>query len=1079
MLSSYSTAQKMLSLLIDSLQDHAIFLIDSQGSIVTWTPGVLRLLGYEEHEFLGQNAQFILTETDRESGLLQTELQLAAQHGRSEHEHWHQRRDGSLMWGGEQVLALRDENGQIEGFAKILRDQTQQKNSAEALRETQQRLQISLDSGRIGTWEWDIQNNRLVADHNVARLFGLSLEESVGCPVENYLRVIHPDDTQQLFAVSQQAIQNQSPFSCDCRILQRDGQTFWIEASGHIQVDSLGNAAFINGVVFDISSRKRAEAAFGESEERYRTLFEAIDSGFCVIEVIFDANEHPRDYRFLEVNRAFESQTGLQDAVGKTAREMVPNLDEFWFQTYGKIALTGEPIHFEANADAMGRVFDVHAFRFGITNERRVAVLFTDVTQQRQQQRTLQLLVDLNRATQPLTEADEVMAVTARFLGEFLGVNRCAYAEVEADEDHFVITGDYTRDTFSIVGSFQMASFGEDVLRLMREGQPYIVENARTDPRITHNLAAYEQIEMLAVVCVPLQKDGRFVAAMAVHQKVPRQWTPDEVELIRLVVNGCWEVIERARAIRNLRASQARLSFMAESMPQKIFTSSASGEIDYFNQQWMEFTGLSFEQIKGWGWRQFMHPDDLKRTDEAWSTALQTGQLFQIEHRFRRADGEYRWHLSRAHAMRDEHDKIVMWLGSNTDIDDVKQGEAEKIRLLTEAQEANRVKDEFLATLSHELRSPLTAIMGWTSILQSGKTGPHEIQRGLSTIERNARAQSQLIEDILDVSRVITGKLRLEIQPVDLRHIIEDAVASVLPAAQAKDIRLQYILDVGPILISGDPARLQQVVWNLLSNAIKFTPRAGRVQIQLEVVDAHVEISVTDNGVGIASDVLPHVFDRFRQADSSSTRAHGGLGLGLAIVRHLVELHGGVVEARSEGLGKGSVFTVKLPPVALHSAHDDDSETRSVAQPGNMRRETADAPQLDGLFVLVVDDQEDTRVFITLVLERCGARVMSVGSAAEALSALQELRPDVLLSDIGMPGEDGYSLIKRVRALPAEQGGQTPAAALTAFARVEDRVKALRAGFQIHLPKPVEPMELASVIATLAGRHDDHVAQDN
>ncbi|HEX8465169.1 MAG TPA: PAS domain S-box protein [Abditibacterium sp.] len=396
-----------------------------------------------------------------------------------------------------------------------------------------------------------------------------------------------------------------------------------------------------------------------------------------------------------------------------------------------------------------------------------------------------------------------------------------------------------------------------------------------------------------------------------------------------------------------------------------------------------------------------------------------------------------------------------------------------QVRARQSAEAANRVKDEFLATLSHELRTPLTAIMGWANILKSGSLGAEDVARGVATIERNARAQGQLIEDILDVSRVITGKLRLEVQPVDLGLVIEESINTILPAAQAKEIRLQRVLDSGTSIVSGDPARLQQIVWNLLSNAIKFTLKGGRVQVSLERINSHVEIVISDSGVGIAPDVLPYVFERFRQADSSSTRAHGGLGLGLAIVRHLVELHGGSVEAHSEGQGQGAIFRVKLPLVAVRSFGNSDADTERRVHP-TARQETAGRwPRLDGLHVLVVDDQEDTRMFLSLVLERCGARVSAAASAAAALDALRTLRPDVLVSDIGMPDEDGYSLIKRVRALPSAEGGQTPAAALTAFARVEDRIKALRSGFQIHLPKPVEPLELASVIANLAGRRDE------
>jgi PAS domain S-box-containing protein len=392
----------------------------------------------------------------------------------------------------------------------------------------------------------------------------------------------------------------------------------------------------------------------------------------------------------------------------------------------------------------------------------------------------------------------------------------------------------------------------------------------------------------------------------------------------------------------------------------------------------------------------------------------------------------------------------------------------DEVRSRKEAEAANRAKDEFLATLSHELRTPLNAILGWSRMMTESQLDEETRRRAQEVIQRNAQVQAQLIDDILDVSRIISGKLKLEVRPIELASVVEAAVESVLPAAQARDIRLQRVLDYGTSLVSGDPDRLQQVVWNLLSNAIKFTPKGGRVQVRLERINSHIELVVTDTGMGIPRDLLPFVFDRFRQADSSTTRQHGGLGLGLAIVRHLVEMHGGTVEVESPGEGLGSTFTVKLPLIAVRSLDTTVGEEREHPT-GRTEVNFEFGPELSGVHVLVVDDQEDARVLVRTVLEKCGARVTVVDSATAALTALQALRPDVLISDLGMPDEDGYSLIRKVRGLPAELGGQTPAAALTAFARLEDRMRVLRAGFQLHVPKPVEPAELVAVVTSLSG----------
>jgi signal transduction histidine kinase/CheY-like chemotaxis protein len=397
----------------------------------------------------------------------------------------------------------------------------------------------------------------------------------------------------------------------------------------------------------------------------------------------------------------------------------------------------------------------------------------------------------------------------------------------------------------------------------------------------------------------------------------------------------------------------------------------------------------------------------------------------------------------------------------------------EQVQARKAAEEANRAKDEFLATLSHELRTPLNAILGWAKMMTDSHLGEDVRHRALETIQRNARIQAQLIDDILDVSRIISGKLKLEIRPVELSSIIELAVESVLPAAEAKDIRIQRVLDYGNSMVSGDPNRLQQIIWNLLSNAVKFTPKGGRIQVRLERVNSHVEIIVSDTGSGIPEKVLPFIFDRFRQADSATTRQHGGLGLGLAIVRHLVEMHGGTVEAESKGEGQGSTFTVNFPLIALRSIEiKPETETPRVHPTETRNIPFHCSPELKSLHVLVIDDDEDGRRLVTTVLQQCGAQVTEVKTAADGLKALKELRPDVLISDLGMPGEDGYSLIKKVRSLSPEEGGQIPAAALTAYARVEDRMRVLRAGFQIHLPKPVEPAELIAVVASLSGRHD-------
>ena len=385
----------------------------------------------------------------------------------------------------------------------------------------------------------------------------------------------------------------------------------------------------------------------------------------------------------------------------------------------------------------------------------------------------------------------------------------------------------------------------------------------------------------------------------------------------------------------------------------------------------------------------------------------------------------------------------------------------------SQAEQASRMKDEFLATLSHELRTPLNAVLGWANILRLGKRQGEELIQGLDIIERNARIQAKIIEDLLDMSRIISGKVRLDAQWIELAAVLNESIETLRSTAQAKGVRLQAMLDLfaGPIF--GDPSRLQQVFWNLLNNAIKFTPKDGKVEVLLKRAGSEVEVTVVDTGEGIAPGFLPYVFDRFQQGDASTTRRHGGLGLGLAIVKELVELHGGTVRVESEGLGKGATFTVRLPLTAAYSEPDKEDQLPEAVLPGN---QPLPEVSLANIRVLVVDDEIDACDLVKVLLEMAGATVSTAGSASEAMEHILATRPDVLICDIGMQEEDGYSLIRRLRALEKKEEGALPAIALSAYARSEDRTKAIRSGFQNHLAKPVEPAELLAIVSSLAGR---------
>jgi signal transduction histidine kinase/ActR/RegA family two-component response regulator len=471
-----------------------------------------------------------------------------------------------------------------------------------------------------------------------------------------------------------------------------------------------------------------------------------------------------------------------------------------------------------------------------------------------------------------------------------------------------------------------------------------------------------------------------------------------------------------------------------------------------------------------------IHEDDRRTAMEKFEQAIANQTRYDTEFRIvNPRTGESIWQSTQGIFINHGRDKARRFVGITQNVTERKQAEQEREELLRreqsarrEAEEASRLKDEFLATVSHELRTPLNAILGWSQMLRSGRVSQSDMSHAVDTIYRNAKSQAQLIEDILDVSRIITGKIRLEPRPISLAPVIQSAVETLRPAIEAKNIRLQMRLDFEPRTVYADPDRLQQVVWNLLSNAMKFTPEKGQVTIELAADEAETKIIVSDTGRGISAEFLPFVFERFRQADGSSTRQHGGLGLGLAIVRHIVELHGGSVEAASRGENAGTTFTVRLPLSESTSKVKElnkDILWSNQASVAGAQSITGNN-RIKGLRVLLVDDEVDTLDLLGVVLSQNGAKVKARTSARDALEIIKEWQPDVIVSDIAMPEEDGYSFIKKLRALPPDEGGAIPVVALTAYVGIKQRTEVLSNGFQMYVPKPVEPSELLEALAS-------------
>lgn len=613
------------------------------------------------------------------------------------------------------------------------------------------------------------------------------------------------------------------------------------------------------------------------------------------------------------------------------------------------------------------------------------------------------------------------------------------------------------------------ATTGAEALRLAREELPQVVVLDVNLPdmsgiEVCRRLKADPATRNIAVVQVSAtfitDEDAEKSLENGADIYITEPFEPRELETVINVL------LRLRRTEAGLRESETRWRRFVDANVVGVVVLE-NGRFIEANDMFLKLLGYSREELLSGEvtWEDLTPPEHRERGEQAYQELLEKGSITPFEKQYVTRSGD-RVSVMVGSAALDVEQK--RWVSFVVDITERKRAQTEVEQALqrerasrAHAEEATRLKDEFLANLSHELRTPMNIIIGWAHLLRIGALSGEQQTRAVEAIERAARSQAQLIEDLLDVSRIVTGKITLELSAVNPRRIIEAALETMRPAAQAKGIKIVPLLDTGVGTLRGDFARLQQVVCNLLSNAIKFTPTGGQVEVCLAQRNGEVEISVRDNGQGIKPEFLPYVFDRFRQEDGSISRCHGGLGLGLAIVRHLVELHGGTVEAASPGVGKGATFTVRLP-VRAHTA-PGRTETAPTVRPSN-------PSLLAGLHVLVVDDDPHARELMSCILEGFGARVSLAESGAAALTQLFAHRPDALVADLGMPGMDGYALIEQIRALDPDFGGRTPAVAVTACASAQDRLRALEAGYQNHIAKPVEPEELAVVIASLTGR---------
>ncbi|WP_066374854.1 MULTISPECIES: CHASE3 domain-containing protein [unclassified Anabaena] len=533
------------------------------------------------------------------------------------------------------------------------------------------------------------------------------------------------------------------------------------------------------------------------------------------------------------------------------------------------------------------------------------------------------------------------------------------------------------------------------------------------------------------------------------------------------------DVTYRQQLEINLREREQQYRLLANSIHQIILVVSPNGEIKFTNQRWLDYTGMTLEAFRAMGWGAVVHPDNLANYQAQWAKLLQSEQAYTWEFRLRHADDLYRWHLSHVVPVKNSQGQVVEWIATITDINDLKAAEQELKQQKQNLFQANKFKDEFLAIISHELRTPLTSILGWANLLKSRRFDSNKTAMGLETIERNAKVQIQLIDDLLNVSRLMRGKIRLNKRSLDLAYIVTKAVTAIQPTAADKQIQIHRNIACDLGLVIGDSERLEQVINNLLSNAIKFTPEGGQITVTLERENKYAQIKVSDTGKGIKPDFLPHIFDIFRQADSSITRESGGLGLGLAIARQLIDMHNGKIFAHSLGEGQGATFTIQLPMLA------DEKFNTSNETPNGNQSSTTDDLSLENTRILVVDDDPDTRELLEVILAQYQAEVLAVASGKEAVEQIPSFKPNILVSDIGMPQMDGYTLIRKIRTLDSSEESHIPAIALTAYSRMSDHNQALQAGFNQHIAKPVDPQELVAAIKHLKISHSSEAVANS
>ncbi len=1117
--------EEQLRLIVEGVRDHAISMLDADGRIITFNRAAQQIKGHALEEVRGHYFGLFFTPEDRAAGLPELEIETAREEGRYEGEGWRERKDGSRFYASVSLSRLQDDSGALIGFVKVTQDRTRYRELTEELRHRESELRLIVDAipGLIAYMSPDETYrhvNRAYEDwfgRSAAELVGKRLSDVLGSQAYETVR----PHVKAALAGQRVSFEAEVPFAL--------GGARWVRATYVPDCNADGEVQGYVSLVLDVTEAKLAEKRLSEEARLNETLYRVgtalaqdldLDTVFARLTdeatalcraqfgAFFYNVEDPERGRYMLYTLAGVSREKFAGfpmprntaVFGPTfAGEGVVRSDDITKDArYGKsppyhgMPAGHLPVRSYLAVPVVSRTGEVHgglffghaeAAVFTERDERMLVAIAAHAAVAIDNARLHAATTTAEEQYRALAEASPQLVWTTTQDGsveycnpqfiEYVGLSietlrrGPVWHQLVHPEDVPRATDAWAKalssgEPYEVEYRFRRARDGSYRWFLargagVRDGEGHIVrwvgsctdidDHKRTEE--THRFLAeagallassldYRQtLPALAALAVPRMADWCSMELLGNGGEMDRiavaHADPHRLDLIR-------ELESQYPPDQNhpaRRVVQTRISAYVREVTEDLLVLNSRGP-------------NHLELLKSLGLRSWMAVPiivDRRSIGVISFASAESGRLFE------KRDVEVAEELGRR----------VGTMIDNARLFEMTQ--RERLR----AEEASRAKDELLSVTSHELRTPLTAILGWIRMLRSGHLGEEKRERALETIERNARIQVQLVEDLLDFNRVITGRLRLSLAPLEPTHVLEAAVDVIRPAAEAKNVRLQVLLDPDAGTVNGDAERLQQVVWNLLSNAVKFTPKGGRVYVRMQREDSHVEIVVADTGTGIAPAFLPHVFQPFRQQDGTVTRTHGGLGLGLAIVRHLVELHGGTIEARSDGEGKGATFVVKLPISPLRPASPSPS-VKTLARPNEALAMLRCPPELEGLHVLVCEDEPDARELLESILTGCKATVTLAASVAEAVDRFSERIPDLLISDIGMPDASGYELIRRVRALPVEKGGRVPAIALTAYASMADRTRALMEGFQNHVAKPTEPQELVAAVAALVGR---------